>query len=181
LYLMRGGADAEMFWTGTEETGGYGMMDKHGEPKPAFHAKKLVAQHVRYGDWLSFPVRGQQRSEVDVVVSRGEEGRQSAVFVHLRDTPAVYEVSEFAAGLEDCDSLLKLDGGTESRVLRNRCDGTVAFDGFGVAVVTNATSASQNGGGAYDTGGNHGSHDGGAFDRQGRTERFPPQLAPEQP
>src|SRR5439155_22511569 len=30
LRLMRGGADAEMFWVGTEESGGYGMMNKHG-------------------------------------------------------------------------------------------------------------------------------------------------------
>lgn len=143
LYLMRGGADAEMFWTGTEDTGGYGMMDRHGEPRPAFHAKKLVARHVRYGDWISFPVWGRRRSEVDVVVSRGEDGRRSAVIVHLKDTPAVYAMSEFAPGMEDCDVLLKLDGGTGNRVVRTRCDGSVGFDGFGVAVVTNAAATGR--------------------------------------
>ena len=51
---MRGEADVELFWVGTESNGGYGMLDEHGEPKPVFHAKKLCAQHVRYGDVIAF-------------------------------------------------------------------------------------------------------------------------------
>ena len=68
---MRGGAYAEMFWTGTEDRGGYGMMDKNGAPWPVFHAKKLCAQYVRYGDWISFPNDEQGNPAVDVVVARG--------------------------------------------------------------------------------------------------------------
>jgi hypothetical protein len=174
---MRGGADAEMFWTGTEETGGYGMMDKYGEPKPAFYAKRLVTQHVRHGDWISFPVRGRRSSEVDVVVSRGENGRRSAVIVHLRDKPATYEISALAGGLEGCDTLLKLDGGTGNRVLRKQCHGTVAFDGFGVAVVTNVSRQAGMGKRGHDTGWNHGGR-GGA---PGRPQRMEPGEASSPP
>jgi len=45
---MRGEADAEMFWVGTEASGGYGMLDQHGQPKPVFHAKKSLVPHVRH-------------------------------------------------------------------------------------------------------------------------------------
>src|SRR5204863_6265884 len=86
LQLMRGGADAEMYWTGTEEAGGYGMMDKHGNPRPVFHAKKLCAQHVRLGDWISFPVPSPTVG-IDAVVARGDDGRMSVLLVHLRDAP----------------------------------------------------------------------------------------------
>jgi len=137
LYLMRGEADAEMFWTGNEDRGGYAMMDKHGRPRPAFHAKKLITQHVRYGDWISFPIQGRRNSEMDVVVSRGEDGRRSAVIVQLTDRSAVYDLHELVGGLEDCHTLHKLDRGTAGRNGYSRFDGTVGFDGYGIAVVTN--------------------------------------------
>jgi hypothetical protein len=143
LYLMRAGVDAEMFWIGTEQSGGYGLMGRHGEPKPAFHAKRLIARHVRYGDRISFPVQDQRAAEVNVIVSRGDDGRRSAVLVHLQDVPAVYRISELAPGLEDCHALLKLDRGTAHQVEQARFDGIVAFEGFGVAVVTNAASTAE--------------------------------------
>jgi hypothetical protein len=138
LRLMRGGANAEMFWVGTEESGGYGMMNKHGDPWPVFHAKKLCARHIRYGDWLSFPAPEQGNPAVDTVVARGEDGQQSALFVHRQAGAATYAVSDLAGDLPDCCRLLKIDEGTGNRVVERTCDGTVAFDGYGVAVVTNA-------------------------------------------
>jgi len=140
LHLMQGGAHAEMFWTGTEDKGGYGMMDKNGDPWPVFHAKKLCTQYIRYGDWISFPMSEGSNSAVEVVVARGEDGRRSALLVHLTDQVASYEVSKLNAGLEECRTLLKIDQGTRNRVVQTRCDGTVTFDGYGVAVVTNAAS-----------------------------------------
>src|SRR5262249_9192842 len=77
LNLMRGGADAEMFWVGTESSGGYGMLDDRGEPKPVFHAKKLCAQHIRYGDAISFPSWDQGVIPFDAVIARGDGGRLS--------------------------------------------------------------------------------------------------------
>src|SRR5262249_21952650 len=69
LRLMRAGVFAEMFWTGNEDRGGYGMMNKHGDPWPVFHAKKLCARYIRHGDWVSFPTDGKGNLPVDVVTA----------------------------------------------------------------------------------------------------------------
>lgn len=141
LHLMRGGAYAEMFWTGTEDTGGYGMMDKHGEPRPVFHAKRLCAQHIRCGDWISFPAG--DRQDIDIVVARGENGRLSALLVHLDGKAATYPLVELDPRLIDCHILLKIDDGTGNQVVQTACDGTVHFDGYGVAVVTGELARSD--------------------------------------
>lgn len=137
LHLMRGGADVEMFWTGTDDTGGYGMILKDALPTPVFHAKKLCAQYVRYGDWISFPSRGLLGGALHAVVGRSDNGRRSAVLVHLRDESATYRLSDLDGGLKDCGLLLKIDGATGNEVEEASCDGTLAFAGYGVAVVTN--------------------------------------------
>ena len=90
LQLMRQGVDAEMYWVGTEDQGGYGMMNKHGDPWPSFYAKKLVAQHVRYGDSISFPTGENGNGSVDVVVACGEGGRRSVLVTHQKEEPASY-------------------------------------------------------------------------------------------
>lgn len=136
LHLMRGGVFAEMFWTGNEDRGGYGMMNKHGEPWPVFYAKKLCAQYVRHGDWVSFPALRHSDSAVDIVVARSEDGRLSGLLVHLRDGVATYPVAEFDSRLADCDILLKIDDGTGNQIVQATCNGMVRFDGYGVAVVT---------------------------------------------
>jgi hypothetical protein len=137
LQLMRAGVFAEMFWTGTEDRGGYGMMNKHGDPWPVFHAKRLCAQYVRHGDWISFPADGNGQAPVDVVVARGEDGRRSALFVHLADAAARYSASDLTGGRADYRTLLKIDASTGNRVAQAAFDGTVPFEGHGVAVVTN--------------------------------------------
>jgi hypothetical protein len=139
LNLMRGEADAEMFWVGTEINGGYGMMDQHGQPKPVFYAKKLCTQHVKYGDVISFTPWDRGSTPLDAVVARGNGGRLSAVLVHLSDKHATYPVNELANGLSDCDILLKIDEGTRNSVVRKEYDGSASFEGYGVAVVTNKT------------------------------------------
>ena len=136
LQLMRGGADAELYWTGTEDTGGYGMMDKHGEPRPAFHAKKLCAQHIRYGDWISFPGAGTS-SGIDVVAAPGDDGRRSALIVHLRHERASYSLADLRCHLgSDSCVVRKIDEGTGNRIAEHCDDGAVAFDGYGVAAIT---------------------------------------------
>jgi Glycosyl hydrolases family 39 len=138
LRLMRGGAFAEMFWTGTEDRGGYGMMNKHGDPWPVFHAKRLCARYVRHGDWISFPAGGNGQAPVDVVIARGEDGRRSALVVHLTGGAAKYAASDLTGGDADYQTLLKIDEGTGNRVAQAAFDGTVPFEGHGVAVVTTA-------------------------------------------
>jgi len=140
LHLMRGSAFAEMYWTGTEDQGGYGMMNKHGDPWPAFHAKKLCAQYIQYGDWISFPSWERGTSAVDVVVARGENGRKSALLVHREGKAAAYPVAEFDAGLSECSLLLKIDEATGNQVTKTACCGSVTFEGYGVGVVTNAVA-----------------------------------------
>jgi hypothetical protein len=136
LRLMRGDAHAEMFWTGTEDGGGYGMMNKHGDPWPVFYAKKLCAQHIRHGDWISFPMDGPGHSALDVVVARGEDGQRSALFVHLQGTAADYIASDLIHDGADYHRLLKIDQGTGTKVVEMPFDGTLAFEGYGVAVIT---------------------------------------------
>jgi len=134
LHLMRGGAYAEMFWTGTEDTGGYGMMDKHGEPRPVFHAKRLCAQYIRNGDWISFPPC--MRRDLDIVVARGNNGRRSALLVHLSGEPVSYAVEEIVPHLADCEVVYKIDEGTGNQTIQMAYEGRVSINGYGVAVIT---------------------------------------------
>jgi hypothetical protein len=136
LSLIRGEASAEMFWTGTEDHGGYGMTDKNGDAWPVYRAKLLCAQHVRHGDWVAFPAEAPGDCPVDVVVARGDDGRRSALVVHLGGGPATYDVSELVGGPADFGRLFKIDGGTGNRVVEEPCDGRIPFEGYGVAVLT---------------------------------------------
>jgi hypothetical protein len=137
LHLMRGGADVEMFWTGTEDDGGYGMMGKHGAPHPAFHAKKLCAQYVRHNDRISFPTGDDAAQGIDMVVAHGDDGRRSILMVHQSEQPATHNIASLAPELAGYHTLLKIDGGTGNRIVRFPFDGTVQWDGYGVAVATN--------------------------------------------
>jgi beta-xylosidase len=136
LNLMRSEVDAEMLWTGTDEACGYGVLDKDAIPTPLFHGRRLCAHYVRYGDWICFPAAEPHRLGVDVVVARGEDGSQNALFVHLKGQTASYDLAELANGLADGCRLLKIDEGTGNRVVDTTSRGTVRFDGYGVAVVT---------------------------------------------
>ena len=141
LQLMRGRADVEMFWTGSEDAGGYAMMRSDATPAPAFHAKRLCAQYVSYGDLISFPAREAAGIPADVVLARGDGGRRSALVIHLAEMTASYRISDLAPDLVDLPILLKIDEGTGNRVVRATSDGKITFDGYGVAVLTNMPSA----------------------------------------
>jgi hypothetical protein len=140
LQLMRSGVDAEMLWTGTDVDCGYGVIDGEGRPTPLFHAKKLCTQHVRLGDWVRFPTGDDARADLDAVVARGDDGRQCALLVHLQPSKAAFNVAELDGRLATCPRLLKLDAGSGGRVMESTCDGVVTFDGYGVALLTNAPS-----------------------------------------
>lgn len=138
LHLMRGRVDAEMLWTGTDDACGYGLLDKDAVPTPLFYAKSLCARHIRYGDWISFPEWSRDDVGIDAVLAHGEDGRRSIFLVHLKDEPARYSLSELNGRLADCRTLLKIDSGTGNRVTLQRGPGSISFDGYGVAVATNA-------------------------------------------
>jgi len=133
LHLIRGGADAEMLWTGTDEACGYGVMDKSGTPTPLFHAKHLCSRYLRCGDRIAFPGPDPDESGLQIARVRGDDGRKSFVTVHLRDEPAEYVLAD----ARDCGRLLKIDGATGNQVREETADGSVSFAGYGVAVLTN--------------------------------------------
>jgi hypothetical protein len=141
LQLMRAQVDAEMFWVGTEEAGGYGMMNKHGDPWPSFHAKKLCAQYIRPGDWISFPTGPSGNGSVDVVVACGQDGRRSALIVHQKEELASFDLAKLVPGITGLQTVLKIDSGTNNQITHADHDGTIRFDRFGVAVVTTETAS----------------------------------------
>ena len=81
-----------------------------------------------------------------LVVARGEDGRQSTLFVHRQERSATYALSLLNADLTDRRMLLKIDEGTGNRVVETTCDGVVSFEGYGVAVVTNAVARTDEAG-----------------------------------
>ena len=137
LHLMRGGAHAEILWTGTDDACGYGILDKNGAPTPLYFAKWLCSRFVRYGDSLRFPSQCPRNREVDAVVAEADDGRRSILIAHLRDEPAAYSIYEFGADLAGCRTLLKIDDETGNKIIATTCDGTLSFQGYGVAVATN--------------------------------------------
>jgi hypothetical protein len=78
-------------------------------------------------------------SEVDTIVAWDDKGRRSGVFVNTTGKPRVLKVSDWDERLEGSTSVLRVDAGTGDRVARDKFDGTVHLDAYGVAVATNAT------------------------------------------
>jgi len=140
LQLMRQGVDAEMYWVGTEDQGGYGMMNKHGDPWPSFYSKKLCAQHVRRGDTISFPTGESGNGSIDVVVACGEGGRRSVLVVHQKEESASYDLAKLVPGLTGLRTVLQIDNGSNNQIVETSYDGKIDFDGFGVAAVTTESS-----------------------------------------
>ena len=117
----------------------YGLMSIDGEPTPAGLAKQLFAQHVRYGDWIGFPAppagaTGRRRHP--------RLGRRRAAQRRVRQhvgQAVEAQVLRLGRGARQVQAAAALDAGTGNRMVREPFDGTVSLDGYGVAVVTNAT------------------------------------------
>jgi hypothetical protein len=143
IHLLRGGADLEMRWTGTDNDDAYGLISPSGKASAACLAKQLFAQHVRFGDWVRFFEFDPEQPDIDAVMAWNDDGRLGGVFVHTADTRCVVNVSDRGDGLSACDDVLKIDAATGRRIVREPFDGTIRFDGCGVAVVTNAAAAAE--------------------------------------
>jgi hypothetical protein len=139
IHLIRGGADLEMRWTATAHDDAYGLLTMDGEATPACLAKQLFAQHVRFGDWVSFPDLMPDNPDVDTVLVWGEGDRRSGVFVNTGPQPRALIPSDWVAGPRDCREVLRLDTGTGGKVVREPFNGTVTLEGYGIAVLSNAT------------------------------------------
>lgn len=142
IHLIRGGADAEMRWTATAHgDDAYGLLSMRGEPMPAALAKQIFAQLVRLGDWVRFPPSRPEFPEIDIIVAWDDAGRLSAVFVNTGRGARTLEAAAWDEGLGGCDEVLRIDTGTGGRVVREPYNGTIRFDGYGVAIVTNAAAS----------------------------------------
>lgn len=140
IHLIRGGADLEMRWTATSRRtatadDAYGLITIDGEPTPACLAKQLLAQHVRFGDWISFPDHAP--AGVDAIVAWNDAGRRSAVFVNATPMPCKLAGAAWDRELGRCSELLWIDRTTHGRVARMPFAGTIQLDGYGIAVATN--------------------------------------------
>jgi hypothetical protein len=139
LHLIRGGVDAEMLWTGTDDACGYGVVGPDAAPTPLYFARALCAQYIRYGDPILAAALDGDVVGLDGMVVKDCDGRSSAILVHRRPTTATYDVSEITRGeLSNGCALIKIDGETGNAMTTRSCAGTVTFAGYGVAVVTNA-------------------------------------------
>ncbi len=135
LHLLRGGADMELLRSGTDDGGTYGMLDSQGRPTPVFFAKSLCARHLRRGDRLWFPPASSDG--LLAVVARAEDGRCGALLVHQNEGPRTFPAPDWTAALGHPLRLLKVDRSAPYGPLETPFDGAIAFDGYGVAALTN--------------------------------------------
>ena len=138
VHLIQGGADAAILWTGTDKGGRYGAMGKDASLTSLYQAKKLCAQHLQYGDRITFPPRAPHNGALHMVVAHGAHGRQSVLLIHRKDVAATYRVSELGYDLGDCQGVWQIDASTGSAVVERPLQGMVRFAGYGLAVMTNA-------------------------------------------
>jgi hypothetical protein len=144
MQFLRSGIDAEMVWTGTDDACGYGMLDANATPTPLYHAKRLCARHVRYGDQIRFPLHGTARREWDAVVSHGPDGRKSAFIAHLSDRPSALSLADLDSDLPDNGSWIRLDATTKGQpVVLPFQQGRIEMEDFGVAVISDAYDLEQ--------------------------------------
>lgn len=138
IHLLRGGAQLEMRWTGAGPGDAYALMTTTGEPLPAGLAKQLFVQHVCFGDWIKFPPNCPEAPGVDAIVAWNEAGRRSAVLVNTSPKPVTLTVADWDDNLKTYNAVLRLDGATDRRIVRERYEGVLRIDGYGLAVVTNS-------------------------------------------
>ncbi len=138
IHLIRGGADLEMRWTATGHDDAYGLISKTAEPTVAALAKQLFAQHVRTGDWISFPSTRPELPAIDAIVAWGDGPRLSGVLVNTSNKTVVIDACEWDSRLTRCDEVLILDAGCNGRIRRLPLERHVTISGYGIAVVTSA-------------------------------------------
>ena len=139
LNLIRGGIDAEMLWTGTDDGCGYGVFDAQAVPTPLFYARRLFAQYIRRGDRIVAPKLLAGPAGLDGMIVEGDNGRYSAILVHHEPCAATYDLDELTCGaFRGRCTLIKLDDGTGKGIAARGCGGKISIAGYGVAVATNA-------------------------------------------
>ena len=137
IHLIRGGGDLELRWTATAHSDAYGLIYMDGKPSPAELAKQLFAQHVRFGNEVSFPANRIGAPNLDVIISRSDD-RISAVFVNTSRSAITLAPRDFDAALERCGTVFRIDSTTNDRVTAGKLSGQFILNGYGIGVITTA-------------------------------------------
>ena len=134
--LIRGGADGELYWMGTDAGGPYGLWDDHGRPTVAFLAKQMVVQAIRQHDEITIEEAVQGHRGLMVV--RAQEGgeRRSALIINFSECPLSKTLGDILGPNENYTAFRKIDAGTERQVVIIPCGANAAFNGRGVAIAT---------------------------------------------
>jgi hypothetical protein len=135
--LMRGGADAELYWMGTGAAGPHGLWDDQGGTTPTFRAKELIAQTIRSGDEILVSDHGPTPGELTLVGVRRPDGERATVIIHAAPRHQSYRLAGNRGGAASELLVRRLDeAAPEGVVTSSFCYGDVSFTGFGIAVVT---------------------------------------------
>ena len=139
--LMRAGADAELFWMGTDPGGPHGLWDKEGRATPAFRAKQLIVQTIQPGDEILIEESGTRPGELVLVRVRRQEGESVTFIVHSAPRRQSYRLADLTGGASPKAAIRQLDEATPPQeVATSYIAENISFDGLGIAVVTGDVS-----------------------------------------
>jgi hypothetical protein len=134
--LIRGGADAELYWMGTDAGGPHGLWDEAGRPAPAFHAKQLIARTIRPGDDILIEDDGGTSGELTLVRVHRSGGERATVIIHSAPRQRSYRVADTAGGVGPEVVFHRFDEAAPARVVTGSLgDGDISFAGLGIAVI----------------------------------------------
>ncbi len=135
VQLMRGGADAELYWMGTDAAGPHGLWDAEGRPTPAFLAKELIAQTIRPGDEIL--IEDDVGRELTLVRVRRPTGERATVIIHAGRQRRSYRVADTTGAAVPGLRVRRLDEAAPERVDAIDLAGSdVSLTGYGIAVVS---------------------------------------------
>ncbi len=136
INLMRGGADAELYWMGTDMAGPHGLWDEAGHPVPAFHAKQLIAQTIRPGDDILIKDNHGTLADLTLVHVRRPNGERATLIIHTASRQRSYRVVATAGGVGAELVVHRLDEAAPMRVVSGSLGGTdISFAGLGIVVI----------------------------------------------
>jgi hypothetical protein len=134
LHLIRGGADGELYWLGTDGVGSHGLWDGQARASLAFRVKELVAPLIRYGDDILVHEPRPGRRELMLAEVTRRDVHHATLILHLDDGQLTCSLPDTLGNGVDYTVVRKIDEGTSGCIATMPYDGTITLDGLGVAV-----------------------------------------------